>query len=343
MVDIKDLKEQLRDWVKISAILESLGSSKETIISNKEHRYQCVVHGGHNTNLGIYFDDGNINCYCYKCGFSGDLFELVKKVLGIGFPEALIYICKITGVHNSMSCKSTIIPEWKKDRRSMFMDYKYRESIDESPLEIYPEISSVTFPKCIYEPWTREGILPETQREFDVRFYSSQQKIVLPVRDMAGRLVGIRGRALLPEDVEYAKYAPITDLKGTTYKFPSSRVLYGLNKTAEYIAKKQKVIIFESEKAVMQAWSFGFKNCVGLFGGNLSESNVDTLIRLDARELIIALDQDAQKKSEKIYKKYSSVINISRIDSSKLPEKYSPTDMGEDMFKELYNNRNGVS
>ena len=117
------------------------------------------------------------------------------------------------------------------------------------------------FVKHCPSEWLEDGITEQTKDKFDISYSISQNKIIIPHYDIDGRLVGIRGRALIDWDVEnVGKYAPIR-VENVWYKHPLSMNLYGLNITKKNIRAHSICFLFESEKSVMQAESFKLPNC----------------------------------------------------------------------------------
>ena len=77
--------------------------------------------------------------------------------------------------------------------------------------------------------WLEDGISKEAMDKYDIRFSIPQNKIIIPHYNVYGELVGIRGRALDPYEIEFVgKYMPV-QIEGKWYAHPLSMNLYGLN------------------------------------------------------------------------------------------------------------------
>ena len=74
-------------------------------------------------------------------------------------------------------------------------------------------------------------------------------------------------------------------------KCAKSKILFGLNKTLPYIKRLGVVYVVESEKGVMQLWSYGYKNAVSTGGKNISRHQLDMLIRLGVK-IVFCFDKD---------------------------------------------------
>ena len=95
-------------------------------------------------------------------------------------------------------------------------------------LKIYDKRVLDVFTKFYPPEWLNDGITKEAMDKFDIRYSISQNKIIIPHYNINGELVGIRGRALNPWEVEnVGKYIPV-QVEGIWYSHPLSLNPYGL-------------------------------------------------------------------------------------------------------------------
>ena len=229
--------------------------------------------------------------------------------------------------------------------RDNYTDKKARRE-----LPSYSPLILDSFIKYYPTEWLEDGISKAAMDKFNIKFSPSQNKIIIPHYDAAGRLVGIRGRALNPEEIELVgKYLPV-QIEGKWYSHPLSLNLYGLDKTKEAIKKTGIACLFEAEKSILQFESFNIPNCSAAVCGNkLNKYALDILIRTcHPREIIICFDSEELPHSSNYFNylynicnKYKAYCNFSFIyDKDKLLElKDSPSDKGEDIFVKLLNTR----
>ena len=95
--------------------------------------------------------------------------------------------------------------------------------------------------------WLKEGISQEVMDNAEIAFDPVNWGIVIPHRDPAGKLLGIRERTLIKEEEENGKYKPAI-LNYQMYNHPLGFNLYNLNNSKENIRKIKKAIIFERRK-----------------------------------------------------------------------------------------------
>lgn len=198
--------------------------------------------------------------------------------------------------------------------------------------------------------WLKDGISKKAMDKFNIKYSISQNKIIIPHRDINGKLIGIRGRALNEDEAEiFGKYMPVV-VENKWYKHPLGLNLYGLYENKENIKNSGIAYICESEKAVLQADSFNAPNCcVAVCGSNFNKYVLKLLIKhCQPKEIVICFDNEELKGQDKYFKKlwnicqkYKNYCNFSFIydDKGLTKLKESPTDRGESVFNELLERR----
>lgn len=206
------------------------------------------------------------------------------------------------------------------------------------------------FEKTYPQEWLEDGISKKAMDKFNILYSISQNKIIIPHYNINGELVGIRGRALNPEEIEYGgKYMPVK-VEQTWYTHPLSLNLYGLYENKDNIKKNGYCFIAEGEKSVLQAESFSQDNCVvAACGSNFNKFQLRLLLKsCYPKEIIICFDNEELKGQDvyfkKLYKicsKYKEYCNFSFVyDRNGLTKlKDSPFDNGEETFNKLIEKR----
>lgn len=202
-----------------------------------------------------------------------------------------------------------------------------------------------------YPPeWLNDGISKAAMDKYNILFSISQNKIIIPHYAVNGSLCGIRGRALNEWEVEnIGKYMPI-QIENTWYKHPLSMNLYGLYQNKDIIRRHRICYLFESEKSVLQLESFHMPNCgVAVCGSQFNKYQLYLLMKQCApQEIIICFDREELPRSDKYFnklwnigQKYKMYCNMSFIyDRQGLTKmKDSPSDEGEEIFKQLLQKR----
>ncbi|HLH64005.1 MAG TPA: DNA primase [Ktedonobacteraceae bacterium] len=112
-----------------------------------------------------------------------------------------------------------------------------------------------------------------------------RNRIIFPIRDIRGRVIGFGGRALGDESPKYLN-SPQTML------FEKNTVLYALDMAREAIKLEKQVIIVEGYVDAVVAHQYGTKQTVACIGSAITEKHIQQLKKL-TKQVTLALDPDA--------------------------------------------------
>jgi len=330
-------------------LLEDLNASPKDL--GNVFEAQTVCHHGHSKKL-VFFKDSRM-FYCYThCG-SMSVFDFVMNSLDIEFKEALKFINKKFNISNVNHFESGFKIA-KIENPGILINEKLAQ--EESPI-LHPLNKNILndFYDFYHKSWIDEGISVRSMRKFGIKFNIVNNQIIIPHYDIENNLVGVRARNL-NEDVvkEGKKYMPIYhDRK--VLKHLTGANLYGINKNIYNIQEANTLILFESEKSVLQLDSFLPEMSIGLCisGSNLTKHQINIIKSLGIEEVIIGLDKEynevgdqdeifhAQRIERVFYKRLAPFFKVSVLWdlNNKLDLKDSPTDKGKEVFEELYKNR----
>lgn len=257
-----------------------------------------------------------------------DFISLISFVTNKSFPETVQYIAGKVGVTEEIACEIPyilkVLNKFSKTKTSVPIHYYNKQLID-------------NYPSYIVDEWIDEGIPPYIQSLYDVRIDEERKRWLLPSYDEKKNLISLQARTYLPnyKELQIPKYI-YYKLNGDTVVNSN---LYGINIAYKNIKEKREVIIFEGAKSVMKAYDYGYDNCVAIQGSIITPQQVDKILSLKA-SVVLALDQDQNFQSiQKELKKLSMYVDCYYIDSTKLPAKHSPVDLGKETFDKLYKER----
>ncbi|MBN8590433.1 MAG: DNA primase [Anaerolineae bacterium] len=134
---------------------------------------------------------------------------------------------------------------------------------------------------------TGMAIRNENGRVYD-RF---RERLLIPIRDERGRVIGFGARALNPEDNPKYLNSPQTVL------FDKSKTLFGLDTAKRAITESETVVIVEGYMDAIQAQQAGFGNVVAQMGTAMTEAQLKLIAPRYAKRIILALDSDAAGQS----------------------------------------------
>jgi DNA primase len=255
--------------------------------------------------------------HCFgECSEGGDLFSYVMKKEGWEFRETLEHLAKRAGVELEEPD-----PEAKKRRKSeeklvellttaadyfnqllMFAPqaeearrYVAERQLNDETLTTFRlgfalnswEACRTHFNDQGYsdDELLQVGLLTENP-ERGTRYDRFRNRLMIPIRDVDGRVVGFGARTLEKDGIPKYLNSPQTQL------FDKGRLLYGLDTAKRAIREAREVVIVEGYMDVMQGWQAGFRNMVAQMGTALTGDQLRLLKRYTKR-FVLALDADA--------------------------------------------------
>lgn len=314
-----------------------------------------ICHHGTKPKLYFYKDSMSFHCYT-ECG-QLDIIGVVMGYKGYEqeeFQKAINWISIKLNLDNHVYGfgKQEQISDWEFIKK-----YKKNKKVKPKDKILVPYDKNILniFQHFYCQSWIEEGISVETMKKYNILYSTWQQKIIIPHYDMNNNLIGVRSRALLPDDIElFGKYSPFK-IGNKFYNHSLGLNLFGLNHNINAIQKKRKIMLVEAEKSVFQTDTmFGEDNfTVALCGSNLTDYQKGMILMLGVREVIIALDKQyqtldsdecknwSQHIKDKIIDKLSPFVSVSVLwDSTNLLNyKDSPTDKGKETLLKLMENK----
>lgn len=357
--DIKAIQQALtkEDVIRIVA---DLGSPEYKTGNSGELIFRSICHGSGSWKLYYYHEPkgdypGRIfHCYS-RCSSSFNIFELVIRVrrnqgVILTFSQAVKYVASITNnmfySDDAQGESIHLIDDWEWINR--YRKFKKRREVP-CLSEISEHILEMFCPYP-HELWLNEGISKESMRKYQISYWGKENKIIIPHRDMQGRLIGIRGRSLNQNEVEAGyKYMPIT-VEGRELKHSVGNNLYGLCQNEEAIRRIGKIMLFESEKSVLKCDTYYNQNnfSVAVCGSNITDTQCQIIRSLGIREVMLAFDKEYEDPKSKIAEVYANklISKVSKLtpyftvyilwDSEGLLDRQdSPADKGKEILEKL--------
>lgn len=351
----QELKEKLTE----DDIRELLNEMNATIYYEDDDMWisDTICHHGTKPKLYFYKDSMSFHCYT-ECG-QMDIIGVVMGYKGYEreeFQKAINWICIKLNIDNC-DCgfgKQEQISDWDFIRKYKRKSKSKKETMNNALVPYNKDVLKI-FHKLYTEDWINEGISIKTMEKYNIMYSTWQQKIIIPHYDVNNKLIGVRGRSLVDEDIElFGKYAPFR-MGRRFYNHSLGKNLFGLNHNIKTIQEKRKIMLVEAEKSVFQTDTmFGNDNfTVALCGSNLTDYQKGMILMLGVKEVIIALDKQyetldseeckkwAKQIKERIIDKLSPYVSVCVIwDTNDLLQyKDSPTDRGKDVLLQLMDSK----
>jgi DNA primase len=279
--------------------------------SGRTYKACCPFHQERTPSFIVFPHTGTWHCFG-ACSTGGDVFNFLMKRENLDFTEALKVLAKEAGVEleqtkpGESGQERDLLYEINALAAQYFRNILHRHSeaaqaraylsnrgIDQGTAELFQLGFSLNGWDNLLEALTSKGYQPaqlykaglvKYHEERDSYYDAFRNRLIIPIRDRQGRVIGFGGRVL---DDTLPKYLNT----GETPLFHKSRVIYGLDLAHRAIRELDSVVIVEGYMDVIAAHQFGFQNVVACMGTAITEAQLQQLQRY-TNNFVLALDAD---------------------------------------------------
>jgi DNA primase len=252
--------------------------------SGREWVGRCPFHEDRRPSLRV----SERGWWCFACQVGGDAAAWVAKTKGVGRGAALDWL---EGGGRSSSAREALAEAARL----------YAEALAEAPSSVRAAVGRRVTEDDVrrwqvgWAPprgvrWTsprsalvEAGLVRATPRG-DVECF--RNRLVLPIRDEFGGVVGFAGRALA-EAVDAPKWL----VTARTRLFDKGSVLFGLDVAAAEARRRGRVVVVEGYLDAVAAHRAGLEEAVAAGGSVLTPRQAQKLVRLDVA-VVVAFDGD---------------------------------------------------
>ena len=309
MTVVDDIKSRLD-------IVDIVSETVQLRHSGKNYTGFCPFHSNTRTPAFVVFPEtGTWRCFG-QCNEGGDIFGFVMKKEGWDFVEALKYLAGRAGVElKPLTPQEQAVVEENQSLRDLLeeavtfyrqnlmgsaagkqaLEYLQQkrslknETIAAFQLGYAPESWDATILHFQSKGYTDQDLLDVglvTKSESGGVYDRFRNRVMFPIRDHRGRMVGFGARILNPQDEPKFLNSPQTAL------FDKGRLLYGLDRARKSIRTLDQAVIVEGYLDVIALHQAGFTNAVSPMGTALTEAQL-RLLKPYTRSIAMALDADA--------------------------------------------------
>ncbi len=132
----------------------------------------------------------------------------------------------------------------------------------------------------------RAGLVRRTDQGRPYDFFRG--RLVIPIRDLSGDVVGFGARRLDDRDESGPKYVNTAE----TELFHKGRLIYALDRALEHVRKSGHLVLVEGYTDVMAAHQCGIGNVVAVLGTATTEDHAALIRRTGARRVTLLFDGD---------------------------------------------------
>lgn len=265
---------------------------------------------------------------CFGCGKSGDVIDFVMNFEKIDFVAAIEKIASLAGVeleheetidreqYEKQKAETDILKfvlRWTADKyfdqlwnaRPGDPVVKYlsdrgitREIISSWHLgwagEGWNDLSGELINAGYFAPAEKLGII-RRKKSGDGTYNAYRSRIIIPIENAIGEMVGIGGRWFNVSDDDFIKYINPPD----NAIYQKSQILFGLSRAAKPIHEKKFAFIVEGFFDVITMHENGFRNTVGTCGTALTDGQTLQIKKHTNRVVVLRDGDDAGIKAAK--------------------------------------------
>ena len=339
----------------IIRLMEKLGVPESMIkYGNSSLIFPTICHNemSNDPSHKLYYYEATKRFYCYTNCKSISVFDFIIKVYQtrgykIEFREAYNILDEIVSkrIKNGFAILSNPKP--------LVPDKIEKNWEEQLPVYNHHILECFTQQPRFLDVWMSEGIDYDVLVEFGVRFDMVRNRIVFPILDRNGRLVGIRVRNFNQDDIDSGrKYMPLWHNE-ELYNCPKMMVVYGYYQNKAVIKKLKEVIVFEAEKSVLKYGScFTQNKSVAVGGSSFSQYHGIILKDAGVTKIVLAFDNDYSEDGDKYYGLKKMIKEAKKIrdmgfeveiiydwEQEYLGNKDAPIDLGRTVYSKLYRER----
>ena len=311
MARIKDSSvEAVKQAADIVALVEA-----RTRLRKVGGRYTglCPFHQERTPSFSVSPDRGTY--HCFGCGVGGDAISFVEETEGVDFVGAIEWLADRFNVPLEYDESSPAADAARKRRERLhalleqaaaFYERYLWESAAGEPVRAYlararaggADLQGVP-PRALARrqlaraQGAREGLhaggarrRPGSLSRRGGDYFAN--RLMFPLADARGRVVGFQARKLREDDPLRGKY--VNSPEGEL--FHKSAILYGLHLARAAIAKQDRALVVEGNTDVIALRQAGLEPVVASMGTALTEQQLKELTRLTQR-LFLCFDSDA--------------------------------------------------
>ena len=293
--------DELRRRTNLSEIV-----SRHVKLTKKGNRHLglCPFHNEKTPSFHVRDDDGFY--HCFGCGVGGDAIAFLRNKEGMEFVEAVRSLADHAGIQVPQSKPQdpmeierrkktgSILEESARYFQSMLLDgnneaAEYlkargmsREAIETFQLGFAPKSGLAQILEKLGHSKAdilNSGMIRQSDKNQDT-YQMFRQRLMFPITDSTGKIIGFGGRALTPE--QQPKYINSAE----SPIFQKKQMLYGMA-IAKKIAKSGKpLVVAEGYMDVIAIHQTGIAAAVAPMGTALTEEQIKLLWRIDDQPIL---------------------------------------------------------
>ena len=303
---------------------------------------------------------------CFGCGAGGDVFSFVQRAENLAFPEAMKLLADKLGIdwdpdpkfaaakdereeilHANALAMGWFREQLRSPAGTAARAYLESRGLDEATIERFNVGCAPAAWDSLLKQLASRGVGEERALRAGLARRSERgsvydvfrNRVIFPISDVVGRIIGFGGRALDPEDPAKYLNSPETPV------FRKGRTFYGLDVARRAIADEGHVVVVEGYMDVVALAQHGIEHCVATLGTALTEDHAKILSRYTP-EIALVYDDDeagmqATLRSAQVFEEVAAAVKVAPLRGGRDPDDYV-REFGAEAFRELLQERIGL-
>ncbi len=358
--DYENFKEQVRDAADIVEVVSGYVS-----LNKRGQNFWgcCPFHGEKTPSFSV--NPGKNMFYCFGCHEGGDIFKFIMKIENCSFMDAVKLLANKYGIPIPEREKSPAEMKRERERARIY------ETNDMAARFYHACLINERYGSVAMQYLQGRGITPEIIENFNIgyalnsfdallnslgkRQFKPQEllvaglvaeggrsghydkfrnRVMIPIRDPRGHIVGFGGRVL---DNSTPKYLNTAE----TQWFNKRRILFGFDVAGKAIRSSKQAIIVEGYMDAISLHAAGITNVVASMGTAFAEEQAK-LLKRNCEEVVFCYDSDlagrrASIRAVSIARNAGLRVRIAGVPDGKDPDEFVRAH-GRDAFLEVINN-----
>ena len=363
-------QEFIRDIVDTTDIVSLVDSYLPLKRKGKDHWGQCpFCDDGKNPSFSV--SEQKQFYFCFKCRASGNVIGFLQSHQGYDFIESIEALAARAGMEVPYENSSAVSPEknpiydalqvaadiFEKNlansdnsehvRNYILEERKISSEVCKKFCLGYASKSWDALSKQMLSKGIKEEILIKSglaKKNKDNKLFDVfRDRLMFPIKDRKGRVVGFGGRVMNPDD--QPKYLNT----GETPVFQKSRELYGLYEALEFRKDLKEIFVVEGYMDSIAMYEHGMTNSVATLGIATNRFHIQKLLQI-VNEIVFCFDGDDAGRGAAwgaLKNVLPSVTDGTEIKFLFLPEGEDPASLLEkdsvESFKEMSKQANLLS
>ena len=344
-------QEDIKKLIDNVDIVDVIGNYIDLERKGSSYVGLCPFHDDHHSSLSVSKDRKIYKCF--SCNETGNVINFVKNYEKVSFKEACDILAKkynlglnIVNEENNPNQKlyeimekATLIFQNNLNSREGLeaKEYLKNRKLDSDLIKEFRIGLSLKEKDSLTKQLSKTYTLEELNN-VDVSYNNNDSyinRIVFPLEDRNGKVIGFSGRIYHGEDMNKYRNSKETPL------FRKSEVLFNYHRAKDSVREQNSIIVMEGFMAVIRAYSVGIKNVVATMGTNLTKEQITSIKRL-SNNVILCYDGDnpgkeATLKNIELFYKAGVSIKVIELDDNLDPDDYI-IKYGDKSFKRLIEN-----